>query len=106
VRACSSIPWLTGNRLWPEGLPVERCDAILLTHAMATTRRRRRASQEHSAPATYPELAGWLGKQGATETVGFGKGGAIEIAGLRVTMTNAGTRRAHRTGTARRPGRS
>ena len=25
-------PWLTGNPSWPEGLAVERCDAILLTH--------------------------------------------------------------------------
>jgi L-ascorbate metabolism protein UlaG (beta-lactamase superfamily) len=84
-------PWLTGNPSWPEGLPVERCDAILLTHGHGDHAADAAAlSQEHSAPvATYPELAGWLGTQGATETVGFGKGGAIEIAGLRVTMTNA-----------------
>jgi L-ascorbate metabolism protein UlaG (beta-lactamase superfamily) len=84
-------PWLTGNPSWPEGLAVERCDAILLTHGHGDHAADSAAlSQQHSAPvATYPELAGWLGKQGATETVGFGKGGAIEIAGLRITMTNA-----------------
>jgi L-ascorbate metabolism protein UlaG (beta-lactamase superfamily) len=70
---------------------VERCDAILLTHGHGDhAADSAQISQEHSAPvATYPELAGWLGNQGATETVGFGKGGAIEIAGLHVTMTNA-----------------
>ena len=25
-------PWITGNPSWPEGLAVDRCDAILLTH--------------------------------------------------------------------------
>ena len=84
-------PWLTGNPSWPEGLAVERCDAILLTHGHGDHAADAAAvSQEHSAPvATYPSSpAGWSA-QGATETVGFGKGGAIEIAGLRVTMTNA-----------------
>jgi L-ascorbate metabolism protein UlaG (beta-lactamase superfamily) len=90
--ACVLIdPWLTGNPKWPEGRSVERCDAILLTHGHEDHAADAAAiSKQHSAPvATYPELAGWLGNQGATETVGFGKGGAIEIAGLHVTMTNA-----------------
>lgn len=84
-------PWYTGNPSWPEGLAVERCDAILLTHGHGDhAADSAEVSKRHSAPvATIPELAGWLGAQGATETVGFNKGGAIEIAGLRVTMTNA-----------------
>ena len=83
-------PWLTGNPSWPEGLAVERCDAILLTHGHGDHAADAAAiSQEHSAPvAGYVELMGWVATQGA-ETVGFGKGGAIEIAGLHVTMTNA-----------------
>ena len=84
-------PWLTGNPSWPEGLTVERCDAILLTHGHGDHAGDAAAiSKEHSAPvAGYVELMGWLDAQGAAETVGFGKGGAIEIAGLHVTMTNA-----------------
>src|SRR5450432_2844756 len=84
-------PWITGNPSWPAGLAVERCDAILLTHGHGDHAGDVAAiAQEHSAPAaTYPELAGWLEKQGVAETVGFGKGGAIDIAGLHVTMTNA-----------------
>jgi L-ascorbate metabolism protein UlaG (beta-lactamase superfamily) len=90
--ACVLIdPWITGNPSWPEGRVVENCDAILLTHghgdhagdtvALAT---------QHSAPvATIVELAGWLGGQGVADTIGFNKGGTVEIAGLRVTMTDA-----------------
>jgi L-ascorbate metabolism protein UlaG (beta-lactamase superfamily) len=90
--ACVLIdPWITGNPSWPEGRVVENCDAILLTHghgdhagdtvALAT---------QHSAPvATIIELAGWLGGQGVADTIGFNKGGTVEIAGLRVTMTDA-----------------
>jgi L-ascorbate metabolism protein UlaG (beta-lactamase superfamily) len=84
-------PWITGNPRWPSGLVVDRCDAILLTHGHGDHAADAVAiAKEHSAPiATYPELGSWLEAQGAREVVGFGKGGAIEIAGLHVTMTNA-----------------
>jgi L-ascorbate metabolism protein UlaG (beta-lactamase superfamily) len=84
-------PWFSGNPSWPDGLEIERCDAILLTHGHGDHAGDVAAvAKGHSAPvATYPELAGWLSAQGAPEAVGFGKGGAIDIAGLHVTMTNA-----------------
>jgi L-ascorbate metabolism protein UlaG (beta-lactamase superfamily) len=84
-------PWRTGNPSWPEGLAVDRCDAILLTHGHGDHAGDVAAiAKEHSAPvATLVELAGWIGNQGAPEVVGFNKGGAIDIAGLHVTMTTA-----------------
>ncbi|MDX6541858.1 MAG: hypothetical protein QOI71_3468 [Gaiellales bacterium] len=84
-------PWITGNPSWPEGLEVERCDAILLTHGHGDHASDVAAiAQEHSAPvATIVELAGWIGDQGVGSSIGFNKGGAIELAGLHVTMTNA-----------------
>ncbi|HET6172209.1 MAG TPA: metal-dependent hydrolase [Gaiellales bacterium] len=84
-------PWITGNPSWPEGVGVERCDAILLTHGhIDHAADAAEIAKQHGAPvATIPELAGWLEGQGAGGTVGFNKGGAIEIAGLHVTMTNA-----------------
>ena len=84
-------PWITGNPSWPEGRKVERCDAILLTHGHPDHVGDVAAiAKEHSAPvATLVELAGWLGAQGVENVTGFNKGGAIDIAGLHVTMTTA-----------------
>jgi len=84
-------PWITGNPSWPQGVVVDRCDAILLTHGHGDHAGDTVAiAKEHSAPvAAMHELAGWLEGQGVADSVGFNKGGAIEIAGLRVTMTNA-----------------
>jgi len=84
-------PWITGNPSWPQGVVVDRCDAILLTHGHGDHAGDTVAiAKEHSAPvAAMHELAGWLEGQGGADSVGFNKGGAIEIAGLRVTMTNA-----------------
>ena len=88
ARASSSTRGITGNPSWPEGLEVERCDAILLTHGHGDHAGDVAAlAKQYSAPvATLPELAGWLESAGRRDgTVGFGKGGAIEIAGLHVT---------------------
>jgi L-ascorbate metabolism protein UlaG (beta-lactamase superfamily) len=84
-------PWITGNPSWPKGLEVERCDAILLTHGHGDHAGDTVAlAQQHSAPvATLVELATWLEAQGVANAIGFNKGGAIELAGLRVTMTTA-----------------
>jgi L-ascorbate metabolism protein UlaG (beta-lactamase superfamily) len=84
-------PWITGNPSWPEGLEVDRCDAILLTHGHGDHASDAAGiAKQHSAPvATLVELAGWLGSQGVEDAIGFNKGGSIELAGLTVTMTNA-----------------
>ncbi len=90
--ACILIdPWITGNPSWPQGRKVERCDAILLTHGHGDHAGDAAViAKEHSAPvASLVELAGWLEGQGVENVTGFNKGGAIDIAGLHVTMTNA-----------------
>lgn len=87
-------PWLTGNPMFPPGREDEAVAGathILLTHAHG----------DHAADAArlakklgikvhcIHELSEWMNAGGLAETVGFGKGGTINLGGARVTMVNA-----------------
>ncbi len=86
-------PWLTGNPLFPAGREDEAVSGathILLTHAHG----------DHAADAAQlgrklgikvhciHELSEWLTGEGA-DTLGFGKGGTLDLGGAKVTMVNA-----------------
>lgn len=87
-------PWF-GNPTSPIGhQAVERCDLLLVTHghfdhlgdAVAL------ASRLRPAWPCIHELSLWLGRLlpgGADAVIGMNKGGTVEAAGLRVTMTSA-----------------
>ena len=87
-------PWF-GNPLSDKpATAVERCDLLLVTHghgdhlgdAVALGSRLRPAW-----PAIH-ELSLWLGRQvagGSDAITGMNKGGTVEVAGLKVTMTRA-----------------
>jgi L-ascorbate metabolism protein UlaG (beta-lactamase superfamily) len=87
-------PWF-GNPTSPIGHEaVERCDLLLVTHghfdhlgdAVAL------ASRLRPAWPCIHELSLWLARRlpgGADAVVGMNKGGTVEVAGLRVTMTTA-----------------
>jgi L-ascorbate metabolism protein UlaG (beta-lactamase superfamily) len=87
-------PWLTGNPMFP---PERREEAlqgathVLLTHAHgdhaadAAT-----IAAQHDIPlACIHEVSEWLNGQKACQTIGFGKGGTIDLNGAKVTMVNA-----------------
>jgi L-ascorbate metabolism protein UlaG (beta-lactamase superfamily) len=86
-------PWL-GNPKCPDGeKQPERMDVIALTHGHGdhvgdTVELSKRFSPEIVAQI---ELKGWLGGKGAEvgETPGSNKGGTVEAAGLKFTLTNA-----------------
>jgi L-ascorbate metabolism protein UlaG (beta-lactamase superfamily) len=86
-------PWL-GNPKCPDSeKEPERIDVIALTHGHSdhvgeTVELSKRFSPEIVA---LVELKGWLGSQGAAvgELPGPNKGGSVEAAGIRFTITNA-----------------
>ena len=85
-------PWLAGNPACPEALKKPpQADAILISHghfdhvddAVICAR-------SSGAPVVASvELCEWLGRRGVASTLLMNKGGALEVAGLRVTMTDA-----------------
>jgi L-ascorbate metabolism protein UlaG (beta-lactamase superfamily) len=87
-------PFLNGNPRCPESeLEPERVDLILLTHGHDDHVGDTVAlAQRFECPvAAQIELRGWLSTQGlpAAPEHAFNKGGSIEVAGVRVTMTDA-----------------
>jgi L-ascorbate metabolism protein UlaG (beta-lactamase superfamily) len=86
-------PWL-GNPKCPDGeQEPERIDVIALTHGHSDHVGETVALSKRFSPeiVAIVELKGWLGKQGAEvgEMPGPNKGGTVEAAGCRFTLTNA-----------------
>ena len=85
-------PWLTNNPSCPEHLKkVPKVDLILASHGhfdhiddLITIAR------DSGAPVVgIFELCDWLGRKGIQQVSPMNKGGSQEIAGLRITMTDA-----------------
>jgi len=86
-------PWLTGNPMFPAARrdeALEDATHVLLTHAHGDHASDAAAiSAERGIPvACIHELSEWLNGQGV-QTIGFGKGGTLDLGGARVTMVNA-----------------
>lgn len=87
-------PWLDGNPMFPED---RRAEAIAgATHILITHGHGDHASstlsiaRELGIPiAAIHELASFWGHEDGVETLGFGKGGTIDLNGAKVTMVNA-----------------
>jgi L-ascorbate metabolism protein UlaG (beta-lactamase superfamily) len=85
-------PFLNGNPKCPEAEQTpERVDVIALTHGhddhVGDTIG---LAKKHSCPVVaLVELSGWLADQGVENTIGPNKGGTVEAAGVKFTLTNA-----------------
>ena len=87
-------PWF-GNPLSPMSADaVERCDLLLVTHGHSDHMGDAVALASRLRPV-WPcihEMSLWLGRRlpgGSDAVIGMNKGGTVEAAGLRVTMTGA-----------------
>jgi len=85
-------PWLRSNPACPEAFKKPpRTDLILVSHGHADHMDDAvLCARESGAPVVAAfELCDWLGRKGLQNLAPMNKGGSIEIAGLRVTMTDA-----------------
>jgi L-ascorbate metabolism protein UlaG (beta-lactamase superfamily) len=86
-------PWL-GSPTTPDGeKDVERADVIAVTHGHGDHVGDVISVQQKTGATAVGmvELMGWLAANGVPEdkVIGFNKGGTVEAAGIRFTMTNA-----------------
>jgi L-ascorbate metabolism protein UlaG (beta-lactamase superfamily) len=87
-------PWLEGNPMFPE---TRRAEAIAgATHVLITHGHGDHATdapgicEELAIPAVgIFDLMSWWGESHGIETVGFNKGGTVDLNGAQVTMVNA-----------------
>lgn len=87
-------PWLTGNPMFP---PDRQSEALAgATHILLTHGHGDHASDAAGIATEYGipivcghELAEWFGKTSDTKSIGFGKGGTVDLGGAKVTMVNA-----------------
>jgi L-ascorbate metabolism protein UlaG (beta-lactamase superfamily) len=86
-------PWLSNPKCPDSEKEPERVDVIALTHGHSDHVGETVELSKQFEPeiVAMVELKGWLGKQGAEvgEVPGPNKGGTVEAAGVRFTLTNA-----------------
>jgi L-ascorbate metabolism protein UlaG (beta-lactamase superfamily) len=85
-------PWIEGNPMTPLGdVPITHADAILVTHAHGDHASDvvRLAKKFRCAVVCIHEAALWFTRNGVENCTGMNKGGTVQIAGLKVTMTHA-----------------
>ena len=87
-------PWLAGNPMFPDARrseAVRGATHVLLTHGHGDHAANALAiAREADIPvACIHELSEWWNATEKVETIGFGKGGTIDLGGAKVTMVNA-----------------
>jgi L-ascorbate metabolism protein UlaG (beta-lactamase superfamily) len=85
-------PWLRDNPACPDALKkAPKADLILVSHGHADhIGDLVHVARESGATVVgMVELCDWLGRKGVTQVAPMNKGGSLEIAGLRISMTDA-----------------
>jgi L-ascorbate metabolism protein UlaG (beta-lactamase superfamily) len=85
-------PWLKGNPSCPDSMKKPpKVDLILVSHGHSDHMDDLvSVARESGAPVVgIFELCDWLGRKGIANTAPMNKGGSQEVAGLRITMTDA-----------------
>jgi L-ascorbate metabolism protein UlaG (beta-lactamase superfamily) len=84
-------PWIEGNPAYPEKHKIHKADAIAVSHAHSDHMGSVIPLAKKFGPkvVSIVEIAGWLGSKGVENTIGFNKGGTVDLGFVKLTMTHA-----------------
>jgi L-ascorbate metabolism protein UlaG (beta-lactamase superfamily) len=84
-------PWIQGNPAYPKTHTIQKVDAIAVSHGHSdhlgdVVPLAKRFDAEVVAMV---EVAGWCASKGVKKTIGFNKGGTVDLGFVKLTMTHA-----------------
>jgi L-ascorbate metabolism protein UlaG (beta-lactamase superfamily) len=84
-------PWIEGNPAYPKGYEIRRVDAIAVSHGHGDHLGSvvPLATKFGATVAAMVEVAGWVASKGVKSTIGFNKGGTVDLGFVKLTMTHA-----------------
>jgi L-ascorbate metabolism protein UlaG (beta-lactamase superfamily) len=84
-------PWIEGNPAYPEKHKIQRVDAIAVSHGHGDHMGGviPLAKKFGSKVVGMVELTTWLDSKGVRNTIGFNKGGTVDLGFAKLTMTHA-----------------
>jgi L-ascorbate metabolism protein UlaG (beta-lactamase superfamily) len=84
-------PWIEGNPAYPKDYKIEKADAIAVSHGHGDHMGDvvPLAKRFGSKVAAMVEVAGFCASKGVKNTIGFNKGGTVDLGFVKLTMTHA-----------------
>src|ERR1700760_1542244 len=84
-------PWIDGNPAYPKGYEIQKVTAIAASHGHIDhiANLVPLAKQLDAKVVAMVEVAGWAASKGVKSTIGFNKGGTVDLGFVKLTMTHA-----------------
>ncbi len=84
-------PWVEGNPAYPKGHKIQKADAIAVSHGHGDHLGDvvPLAKRFGAKVVAMVEVAGWVASKGVSNTIGFNKGGTVDLGFVKLTMTHA-----------------
>src|SRR5271165_3545460 len=84
-------PWVEGNPAYPKNHKIQKADAIAVSHGHGDHLGDvvPLAKRFGSTVVAMVEVATWCASKGVKNTIGFNKGGTVDLGFVKLTMTHA-----------------